>query len=63
VLFAISYLEEGAFEFIEVYLDDYNDNSYKDQRPDTKKMFNNIKYFVKVIKEVYGELYKEEKAT
>ncbi len=29
VLFAISYLKEGAFEFIKVYLDDYNKNTFK----------------------------------
>ncbi len=35
VLFAISYLEEGAFKFIQVYLDDYNANTYKKQKPET----------------------------
>ncbi len=35
VLFTILYLEKGAFEFIQVYLDDYNANTYKKQKPET----------------------------
>ncbi len=35
VLFVILYLEEGAFDFIKVYLNNYNENSYKDQKLET----------------------------
>ena len=63
VMFAISYLEGSAFEFIETYLDDYNVNNTSDQRPDTRRMFSNFNYLVKVLKEVYGEPFEGEKAT
>jgi len=64
VLFTISYLEDKAFEFIKTYLENYNlyiANS-KEMRRDTVRMFNNINKFIKIIKKVYRELYKEEKA-
>jgi len=64
VLFAISYLEGPAFEFMQVYLDDYNQSAtYSKMREDTRRMFQNIKEFEKIMKEVYGEPYEEEKAT
>ncbi len=35
VLFAISYLEDRAFKFIKVYLDNYNINTFKKQKLET----------------------------
>ncbi len=35
VLFAISYLKDRAFDFMQVYLDDYNANTYKKQKLET----------------------------
>jgi hypothetical protein len=63
VMFAISYLEGSAFEFIETYLDDYNSNPPKKQREDTRSLFADVRYFIKVLKEVYGETFEKEKAT
>ncbi len=64
-MFAISYLEDSAFDFIEVYLDNYRIHIIEPQgiRADTIRVFNNINKFVRIIKEVYGELYEQEKAT
>ncbi len=64
VLFTISYLEGAAFDFIEVYLDNYNKYSdFKNMTIDTRRLFKSINKFIKIIKIVYRELYKEEKAT
>jgi len=64
VLFTISYLERLVFDFIEVYLDDYNVyTNFKEMRLDTRAMLKIINKFIKIIKKVYKELYKEEKAT
>jgi len=62
-LFTILYLEDKAFEFIETYLNDYNlyITNLKIMRKDTIKMFKNINKFIRIIKEVYREPYKEEK--
>ncbi len=64
VLFAISYLEGAAFDFIEVYLDDYNKNpNFKEMSIDTRQLFRSINKFVRIMKTVYREPYEEEKAT
>jgi len=62
-LFTILYLEDKAFEFIKTYLNDYNLNiaNLKVIRKDNIRIFENINKFIKIIKEVYKELYKEEK--
>jgi len=62
-LFAILYLEDKAFEFIKTYLDDYNLNiaNLKVIRKDTVRIFDDINKFIRIIKKVYKELYKEEK--
>jgi len=63
VLFTILYLEDKAFEFTETYLDDYNLNitNLKAIRKDTVRIFEDINKFIRIIKKVYKELYKEEK--
>ncbi len=64
VLFAISYLEGVVFDFIEVYLDDYNKYSdFKNMSINTRQLFRSINKFVRIMKTVYREPYKEEKAT
>ncbi len=64
VLFTISYLEGAAFNFIEVYLDNYNKYSdFKDMTIDTRRLFKNINKFIRIMKTVYREPYEEEKAT
>ncbi len=64
VLFAISYLEGVVFEFIKVYLNDYNKYSdFKNITIDTRRLFKSINEFIRIIKIVYKEPYKKEKAT
>jgi hypothetical protein len=64
VLFAISYLEGPAFDFMEVYLNDYNNNTYFSRmRQETREMFKDINKFIEIMTEVYGEPYEDEKAT
>jgi len=65
VLFAISYLEDTVFDFIKVYLDDFSlyINYLKKIKPNTQTIFKDINKFIKVIREVYRELCKQEKAT
>jgi len=63
VLFTILYLKDKAFKFIKTYLNNYNLNiaNLKVIRKNTIRMFNNINEFIRIIKEVYRELYKEKK--
>ncbi len=64
VLFAILYLEGPAFDFIKVYLNNYNNNTnFKNIRLETRDIFRNISKFVKILTKVYRKLYKDEKAT
>jgi len=62
-LFAILYLEDKAFEFIKTYLNNYNlyITNLKIIRKDIIRIFDDINKFIKIIKEVYRELYEEEK--
>ncbi len=64
VLFTISYLEGAVFDFIEVYLDNYNKHAdFKNMPIDTRQLFRSINKFIRIMKTVYRELYEEEKAT
>jgi len=62
-LFTILYLEDKAFEFIKTYLNNYNLNivNLKIIRKDIVRIFEDINKFIRIIKKVYRELYKEEK--
>ncbi len=63
-MFTISYLEGLVFDFIKIYLDNYNTyTKYNEIRKDTYKIFYDIKEFERIIKKVYEEPYKGEKAT
>ncbi len=63
VLFTISYLEGAVFDFIEVYLDNYNKYiDFKDISINTRRLFRSINKFIRIMRIVYREPYKEEKA-
>ncbi len=52
------------FDFIKVYLNNYNNNTYFSRmRQETRDMFKDINKFIEIITEVYGEPYKDKKAT
>jgi hypothetical protein len=53
VMFAITYLRNGAFNWFKSYLTDYIDNAIEDKKNETKAIFFSYKYFKKAIRKVY----------
>ncbi len=62
-MFVISYLEDAAFDFVKTYLNDYNANieNIPGIRKEIQRIFRKLTEFIKILKEVYGKLYKKEK--
>jgi len=61
VMFASTYLRDGAFRWFEPYLNDYLDES-KPNMAETDRMFATFTYFEEKIKQVFGNVDEERTA-
>jgi Domain of unknown function (DUF4939) len=53
VMFATTYLRNGAFNWFKPYLTDYIDNAIEDKKNEIKAIFSSYKHFKKAIQKVY----------
>ena len=59
VTYAILYIKESAFKFVEIFLLNYRKEE-KLRIRETNIIFGNIKYFFEILKVIYSKLYKKE---
>jgi len=62
VLYAATFLRDGAFDWFEPYLTDYMGNAPTSRRPETIRIFGNLTAFEEKFKSVYGTVDEERAA-
>jgi Retrotransposon gag protein/Zinc knuckle len=62
VMFATTYLRDGAFDWFEPYLTDHLENPVEDRKTETKNLFSSYKHWRNSIRKIYGGVDEERTA-